>query len=1015
MRAWTDAGRSVQLESTLAEAKFRAMRNWTLFPVALLAMLASPLAAAPPAAADHDRQFAETVVPFLQTYCQSCHGKTKQEAKLDLSAFTTAASVTQRHQTWALVLERLEAGEMPPDEAKQRPTTEERKATVAWIRDFRKLEAERRAGDPGVVLTRRLNNAEYNYTIRDLTGVDLRPTREFPVDPASEAGFDNSGESLAMSPALLGKYVAAAREVADHLVLTPRGLAFAPHPVVTDTDRDKYCVQRIVDFYLRQPTDLAPYFLAAWKYQHRAALGQPEAKLADIAALEKISPQYLATVWTALTGADAEVGPMARVQSMWRELPAPVEKDSAAAAEGCQRIRDFVKQLRRKLEPRLSDLKVRGIHEGSQCFVLWKNREYASYRRRYDASNLQIEGEPLGKREADPDLAVPADPAARKRFEDSCAQFCDVFPDAFYISERGRDYTGKPKEQQEKGRLLSAGFHSMMGYFRDDQPLCDMILSESQREELDELWRELDFVASAPMRQYTGFLWFERTDSRYMRDPEFDFARSENKDVTGEAMIQRLAEVYRTKAINSGGAGTPIQAIDDFFRNINAQIRWVEQARLAAEPIHLAELLRFAERAYRRPLAAAERADLLNFYRTQRSEASHEEALQDALVSVLMSPHYLFRMDLARQGEAARRLSDVELASRLSYFLWSSLPDEELMQRAAAGDLHNPDVLLAQTRRLLRDDRVRGLALEFGGNWLDFRRFESHNSVDRDRFPQFTSELRQAMFEEPIRFFLDNVQHDRSVLDFLYGKHTFVNPLLAEHYGIAGVSGGGDDWVRIDDAASYGRGGLLPMAVFLTQNAPGLRTSPVKRGYWVVRRLLGERIPPPPPNVPELPADEAKLGELTLRETLARHRDHASCAGCHQRFDSIGLAFEGFGPVGERRLKDLGGRPIDTRASFPPVARHSLGETRDGVVGYEGSGVEGLQHYLRTRREQEFVDNLCRKLLSYALGRSLLPSDDALVDTMRRRLAADNHRFGVLVESIVTSRQFLTKRGNTDE
>ncbi|HZN32648.1 MAG TPA: DUF1588 domain-containing protein, partial [Pirellulaceae bacterium] len=301
------------------------------------------------------------------------------------------------------------------------------------------------------------------------------------------------------------------------------------------------------------------------------------------------------------------------------------------------------------------------------------------------------------------------------------------------------------------------------------------------------------------------------------------------------------------------------------------------------------------------------------------------------------------------------------------------------------------------------------------GNWLDFRRFESHNSVDRDRFPQFTSELREAMFEEPIRFFLDNVQHDRSVLDSLYGKHTFVNPILAEHYGIDGVRGGADDWVRIDDATSYGRGGLLPMAVFLTQNAPGLRTSPVKRGYWVVRRLLGERIPPPPPNVPELPADEAKLGELTLRETLARHRDHASCAGCHQRFDSIGLAFEGFGPVGERRLKDLGGRPIDTRASFPPVARHSLGETRDGVVGYEGSGVEGLQHYLRTRREQEFVDNLCRKLLSYALGRSLLPSDDALVDTMRRRLAADNHRFGVLVESIVTSRQFLTKRGNTDE
>ena len=143
MRAWTDAGRFVQLESTLAEAKFRAMRNWTLFTVALLAMLAGPLAAAPPAEADRERQFAETVTPFLQSYCQSCHGKSKQEAKLDLSAFTSAASVAQRHQTWALVLERLEAGEMPPEEAKHRPTAEERKATIAWIRDFRKFEAER--------------------------------------------------------------------------------------------------------------------------------------------------------------------------------------------------------------------------------------------------------------------------------------------------------------------------------------------------------------------------------------------------------------------------------------------------------------------------------------------------------------------------------------------------------------------------------------------------------------------------------------------------------------------------------------------------------------------------------------------------------------------------------------------------------------------------------------------------------------------------------------------------------
>ena len=973
------------------------MARLSRYLAAAFSLLATTVSAAEPDQAALERRLNETVSPFLQTYCHACHGKEKAEAKLDLTAFSSYGKIAAGFQTWQIVVERLEAGEMPPDDAKRRPMDAERRAVIAWIRDVRRFEAERHAGDPGIVLARRLNSAEYNYAIRDLTGVDIRPTREFPVDPANEAGFDNSGESLAMSPALLAKYVAAAREVADHLALKPQGFEFAPHPVATDTDRDKFTVKRIVEFYQWQPTELSAYFLAAWKYRERAALGRSQATLAQLAMEASISPKYLATVWGALTQTKFEVGPMARLQAQWRELPPADGANDAAAQTGCEQMRDFVKQLRRKLEPRLDDLKVRGIHEGSQCFVLWKNREYASYRRRYDAKSLQIEGEPLGKTKPDADLAVPADAVARQQHEASLARFCDVFPDAFYISERGRDYVGKSKDQQEKGRLLSAGFHSMMGYFRDDRPLYDMVLSEHEQRELDELWQELDFLGSAPMRQYTGFLWFERTDSRYMRDPEFDFARSEDKGVTSEAMIKRLAEVYRTKAINSGGEGVPIQAIDDYFRDINAQIRWVEQARLAAEPSHLAALLKFAERAFRRPLQPAERDSLLAFYREQRREASHEEAVQDVLVSILMSPHFLYRMDLADEGAGLTALSDVELASRLSFFLWSSLPDEELLAKATSGELRKPEALIQQTRRMVQDGRVRALAVEFGGNWLDFRRFESHNSVDRGRFPSFTNELRQAMYEEPIRFLLDAVQHDRSALDFLYARHTFVNPVLAEHYGMPTLAGGADRWTRIDDATPYGRGGLLPMAVFLTQNAPGLRTSPVKRGYWVVRRLLGERIPPPPPNVPELPADEANLGELTLRETLARHRDNAACASCHQRFDAMGLTFEGFGPIGERRLKDLGGRPIETKAVFPG--------------GSEGAGVDGLKKYLQAEREQEFLDNLCRKLLSYGLGRTLLPSDDSTIAAMRQKLAADGYRLGGLIESVVTSRQFLNKRG----
>jgi hypothetical protein len=208
-----------------------------------------------------------------------------------------------------------------------------------------------------------------------------------------------------------------------------------------------------------------------------------------------------------------------------------------------------------------------------------------------------------------------------------------------------------------------------------------------------------------------------------------------------------------------------------------------------------------------------------------------------------------------------------------------------------------------------------------------------------------------------------------------------------------------DQWIRVDDASKYGRGGVLPMAVFLTQNAPGLRTSPVKRGYWVVKRVLGETIPPPPATVPELPHDESKL-DLPLREVLAKHRENPSCAGCHARFDSLGLAFEGYGPIGDRRSHDLAGHPVDTHAVFPG--------------GSQGTGFEGVLAYIREHRQKDFVDNICRKLLAYSLGRSLQLSDDPLVEQMTATLASSGYRFASLIEIIVSSPQFLNRKVNED-
>ena len=967
----------------------------------LLMMLAGPASGAESPPDVLARQFTGHVGPFLKTYCLDCHSGEQAEAKLDLSTFVTAKHVADAHQTWDTIAERLKAGEMPPADAAAHPSEDEQQAVMKWIRDFRAQEATRNAGDPGPVLARRLSNAEYNYTIRDLTGVDIRPTATFPIDPANEAGFDNSGESLAMSPALLNKYLEAARLVVDHLVLAPEGFRFAPHAVVTDTDRDKYCVNRIVRFYERQPTDYADHFFACWRYAHRTE-SDADVPLEEYARSHDVSPRYLILVWSTIAEDAQQIGPLAKLQQMWRELPESPQQEEVARA-ACETMRDYVVRTRQMLKPTFPNLQGGGIHKGSQAFVLWKNRQYAAHRMRFDRSVLERLN--ADSNETLPDeLRILEEEETRLAHEQALTQFCAVFPDAFYISERGRDYLDKPNSYEEKGRLLSAGFHSMMGYFRDDRPLYELVLDEKEQRELDRLWQELDFITSAPMRQYSGYLWFERTDSPFLRDPEFDFVRAEDKTALTEEMIYKLEDVYLAKALREGADEVVIQAVKDHYRIINQQIRWVEQARLEAEPSHLTALLEFAQRAYRRPLSEAECEELLSFYRALREEdgLGHDAALQDAIVSVLMSPHFCYRMDLGAAEDRSRPLTDYELASRLSYFLWSSMPDAQLLERAAAGKLQRPEVLLAETRRMLQDERVRGLATEFGGNWLDFRHFEQHNSVDRKRFPQFDDALRQAMFEEPVRFLVDVLQRNGSALELLYATHTFVNQPLSAHYGMSDEHRPQAEhaWIRVDAADRYGRGGLLPMAVFQTKNAPGLRTSPVKRGSWIVTKLLGERIPPPPPDVPELPAAETDLDTLSLRELLAMHRDHASCAGCHDRFDSIGLVFENYGPAGELRERDLAGRAINTQATFPD--------------GSNGEGLAGLRRYLQEKRQEDFLDNLCRKMLSYALGRTLLPSDDALVESMKAKSAANDDRIGTLVETIVTSRQFLNKRGSNE-
>ena len=992
---------------------------------ALFALFAlSALAAAGATSPVLDKQFNQTVKPFVTKYCVACHSGDAAAAALDLRSYTTIQSVTRDYPRWATVSAKLTAEQMPPKQMPQ-PPADSRQQVIDWIRNLRADEIKRNAGDPGVVLARRLSNAEYNYTIRDLTGVDMKPTREFPVDPANPEGFDNSGESLSMSPALLKKYLEAAREVGDHMVLTPDGFDFAPYPMLVETDREKYAIQRIVSFYFSQPTDYADYFEAAWRYKNRAALGKPNSTLASIAVDAKISSKYLPMVWGILEEPKDVIGPIAKLQGMWHSLPVPNGADPEALHTQCVAMRDWVVKTRKDTAMQFTAPIVKGLPAGSQPLLNWKLKQFASHRRQFDPKDLRTELDapevmptipryPGLHQEAaprwaaltakgrfgNPDLVVPS--AERARYEAAFARLANVFPDVFYVTERGRYF---PDDSDDKGRLLSAGYHSVVGYYRDDTPLMELILDDKGQKEINRLWTEFDYIANFTARTWEQY-FFNQCGEVNGHGAESECARPEGHQIYDSFVVMQLRDAYLAKA-KADPKNDPVaqEAILDQFGHIDSTLRSLEKMHAEAEPKHIDALLRFAAKAYRRPLTKAEHDDILAYYHTlrEKSALSHEDAIRASIVSILMEPDFQYRIDLAPSttSSAPRPLSDSALASRLSYFLWSSMPDQELLRHVTAGDLHRPEVLLAQARRMIKDPKTMDLATEFGGNLLDSRRFETYNSVDRDRFPAFTNELREAMFQEPIRYLTDMFQNNRSVLDLLYGNYTFVNPTLAKFYGMPVVKGdkdkGGEDtWVRVDDAAQYHRGGLLPMAVFQTANSPGLRTSPVKRGYWVVKRVLGEVIPPPPPVVPELPHDEAKT-DLPLRDVLAQHRANPVCAACHARFDVFGLALENFGPVGDYRTKDLAGRPVDSSATFPG--------------GMEGSGYEGVLAYIKEHRQQDFLNNMSRKLLAYALSRSLLLSDEGLVERMNTRMAANGYKIDTMVETIVTSPQFLNKKG----
>ncbi len=504
---------------------------------------------------------------------------------------------------------------------------------------------------------------------------------------------------------------------------------------------------------------------------------------------------------------------------------------------------------------------------------------------------------------------------------------------------------------------------SLKMFHREDEPLERLFLDAEQKRRIDHLWHEHRFISRQPVAENDYLPQFIGYVTQDQPKALLDYFESERP-------------VFKKRA-------------DEFVKD-----------SLAAEPKQLAALVDFAARAYRRPLEEKEKADLLALYQKIRvKKASHDEAFRGVLTRVLVAPAYLFRIEKAPPGAKAGPIDDWELASRLSYFLWSSAPDDALRQLAAAGKLRDPKVLADQTHRMLKDQRLRSFAIEFGTQWIHVRNFDALKEKNEKLFPTFNPALRTAIYEESILFFQDLFQYDRAVTQILDADSTFLNETLAKHYGIPGVTG--SQWRRVEGVRKYGRGGILGLASVHAKQSGASRTSPVLRGNWVVETLLGEKLPRPPANVPIIPDEEGGADKRTTRQQVEKHVSNPACATCHVRIDPYGFAFENFDAIGRWRVKEAGGLPVDTKAKL-----------RDGT---EFEGIDGLRNHLLTKKKDVIVRLFCQRLLGYALGRASTLSDTSLIDEMVGELNKNDGRVSAAVLVIVRSPQFRMIRGSAFE
>ncbi|HEY2881621.1 MAG TPA: DUF1592 domain-containing protein [Pirellulales bacterium] len=947
-------------------------------------------------------QLNEKVLPLLSRYCYECHNSKKLVADLALDKFKTLDSILASRDTFELVTRYVHTYQMPPDEHPQ-PTETERATLCDWLN--RQLHDYYAAHpDPGRVTLRRLNRNEYNNTIRDLVGVGFQPADDFPQDD-SGYGFDNIGDVLSLAPVLLEKYLSAADRILDEAIPTAPPASKVRHFPATQTeigfnaigDRGDGWVQLISleedDVAVELPVQAGDYLVrvkAFCKPVGGSLVGQGSS--VPVIPKGKPDPTKLGIFLGHTFCQDLQIDATEESPQVYEaRIGVPAGKQRFSASVRRNRGSDNETYM---LNGRI------GKQQPGIVYVKWMEIEgpLPAATERAPAAKLQASEGALPQ--ADGSLVLEHNSQAELTFDaphegefilraEACAQQAGSEPAKMEFRVNGQAV--KQFDVLAPATLLPL----------PNQHLFDINLLNA-RPCIYEVRQKLPAGKATFAAAFTNDFEDKTASNPNLRDRNLILHHLEVVDLSRPLPLPPMPETFAAYFSKPPSD----QSGDDDAREM---------------------LTKFARRAFRRPVKPGEIERLMSLYLMARNDGeSFSNSLKVSLKAVLVSPKLLFHGELPQRGQSAEKavsgqadsnpihpIDEFALASRLSYFLWSSMPDDELLALAEQGKLR--ENLPAQVQRMVASPKAAALVSNFAGQWLQLRTLETL-SPDKEMFRDYDDGLRKSMQRETELLF-DRILHEnRSVLEFLTADYTFVNGRLARFYGLekalaeqtqgskpvnggkpAGANTAADDFQLISLVGTH-RKGVLTQGSMLTLTSNPTRTSPVKRGKFVLENLLGTPPPPPPANVPKL-EEQAKQSHGTLRQQMEQHRQDPLCASCHAQMDPIGFGLENFNAIGKWRETD-GTAKVD-----------SAGQLKSGEPFKDAVELADL---LVAKRKNDFLHCLSEKMLTYALGRGIEPFDRPAVDAIVKNLAADDCRFQTLILEVVQSMPFQSERAADD-